>query len=155
MERRPRVCRNEKLLDSGKPERKMPLSTMAKLSGGMKRSSAHSSPAAVSGEWWTSPTTSIVLHISSWLSSSFISALHREREREREKEGGKERRRQRKRERGEVFIDGRVSGGLFGNRLGYSWPLILLFGLRYFSLLVTPGETVEKWESGGRSWFVK
>lgn len=68
MERRPRVCRNEKLLDSGKPERKMPLSTMAKLSGGMKRSSAHSSPAAgvsAGGEWWTSPTTSIVLHISS------------------------------------------------------------------------------------------
>lgn len=66
MERRPRVWRNEKLLDSGKPERKMPLSTMAKLSGGMKRSSAHSSPAATAGgEWWTSPTTSIVLHISS------------------------------------------------------------------------------------------
>lgn len=121
MERRPRVCRNEKLLDSGKPERKMPLSTMAKLSGGMKRSSAHSSPAAASGEWWTSPTTSIVLHISSWLSSSFISALHREGE----KEGGKERRRrQRKRERGEVFIEGESRGG----SLGIVWDIL---GLRF------------------------
>lgn len=35
MERRPRVWRKEKLADSGKPERKMPLSTMEKLRGGM------------------------------------------------------------------------------------------------------------------------
>lgn len=40
--------------------------------------------------------------------------------REREKEGGKERRRQRKRERGEVFIDGRVSGG----SLGIVWDIL-------------------------------
>lgn len=42
MERRPRVWRKEKLAGSGKPERKMPLSTMAKLRGGMKRSSPSS-----------------------------------------------------------------------------------------------------------------
>lgn len=35
MERRPRVWRKEKLAESGKPERKMPLSTMEKLRGGM------------------------------------------------------------------------------------------------------------------------
>lgn len=154
MERRPRVCRNEKLLDSGKPERKMPLSTMAKLSGGMKRSSAHSSPAAVSGEWWTSPTTSIVLHISSWLSSSFISALHREGERERE--GGRERATTTKEERKMWGIYRWESlGGLFGNRLGYSWPLILLFGLRYFFSFGDAGRDSWEMRLRGRSLFVK
>lgn len=47
MERRPRVWRKEKLADSGKPDRKMPLSTMEKLRGGMKRSSPSSATAAV------------------------------------------------------------------------------------------------------------
>jgi len=42
MERRPRVWRKEKLAGSGKPERKMPLSTMEKFRGGTKRSSPSS-----------------------------------------------------------------------------------------------------------------
>lgn len=45
MERRPSVWRKEKLSTSGKPERKMPLSTIAKLRGGMKNSSSLSASA--------------------------------------------------------------------------------------------------------------
>lgn len=51
MERRPRVWRKEKLAGSGKPERKMPLSTMAKLRGGMKRSSPSSATASPATVW--------------------------------------------------------------------------------------------------------
>lgn len=63
IERRPNVCKKEKLEESGKPERKMPLSTTAKFRGGTKRSSpafSQSVPLATTGvgrvgwRWWES-----------------------------------------------------------------------------------------------------
>ena len=49
MERRLRVLRNRKLEVSGKPERKMPSSTMAKLSGGTSVVSSHAAAGGGSG----------------------------------------------------------------------------------------------------------
>uniref|UniRef100_A0A2P2K1T6 Uncharacterized protein n=1 Tax=Rhizophora mucronata TaxID=61149 RepID=A0A2P2K1T6_RHIMU len=70
MERRPRVWRKEKLAEPGKPDRKMPLSTMAKFSGGIRLSS---SPAWTNGETavsgcgessrWLTTATSMFLHM--------------------------------------------------------------------------------------------
>ena len=83
-----------------------------------------------------------------------ISFTKREGERESEREGwrksdddkGTKGQRDKGREK-EVrgIYRWRVSGAVWeGNRLGYSRPLILLLGCSTFSLLVTPGETVEK-----------
>lgn len=82
MERRPRVCKKEKLAVSGKPDRKMPLSTIAKLRGGTWNSSSKFS---VFEDGGSTTATSIVLHVSSpWVSSCFIINGKRERERERD-----------------------------------------------------------------------
>lgn len=101
-ERRPRFWRKEKLSESGKPERKMPLSTIAKFKGGMK---LISSPATggdkieEAGESeksrWSTIATSIVLHISPsvvapvalwWLWSTFMREKMLERESKKREE---------------------------------------------------------------------
>lgn len=101
MERSPRVWRNEKLEGSGKPERKMPLSTIEKLRGGMKRSSpsilsqtSSSSTVVVSLRLlWSVILSLIFLHICvswffflswwCWTSDATCCCILRERERER------------------------------------------------------------------------
>lgn len=68
MERRPRVWRKEKFAESGKPDRNMPLSTMAKFSGGIKLRSSETAGdgTSVCGErsQLSITATSIVLYIS-------------------------------------------------------------------------------------------
>ena len=49
IERRPRVLRNEKLDTSGNPDRKIPLSTIAKFNGGIKLSSSPAAETSTNG----------------------------------------------------------------------------------------------------------
>ena len=84
IERRPRVLRKEKLVESGNPDRKIPLSTIAKFNGGSRLSSSPVEtstngvvvPADGGGDTllrWSTLATSIVWKI--LLPSSFSSSL--------------------------------------------------------------------------------
>ena len=83
IERRPRVLRKEKLVESGNPDRKIPLSTMAKFNGGSRLNSSPVEtssngvvPADGGGDTllrWSTLATSIVWKI--LLPSSFSSSL--------------------------------------------------------------------------------
>ncbi|KAF7831858.1 putative tyrosine-protein phosphatase [Senna tora] len=57
-ERRPRDSRKEKLAGPGKPDRKMPLSTIAKLNGGTKTPSPSTTPSSASTLSQSSSSTS-------------------------------------------------------------------------------------------------
>lgn len=70
MERRRRVWRKEKLAESGKPDLKMPLSTIEKFKGGMRVTSSPVTTGAGWDERSTTDATSMVLHICSASSSS-------------------------------------------------------------------------------------
>lgn len=74
MERRQSVWRKEKLAEAGKPDLKMPLSTMEKFKGGIRVSSSPARGGKKAGSEGRSTTdaTSIVMHISFSSSSSII-----------------------------------------------------------------------------------
>jgi hypothetical protein len=88
MERRPRDCKKLKLAESGKPDLNIPLSTIAKFSGGTNSSSSPSLSSPMAGRLLSAGETSIRLPLSPPPKSLLLPTLiFRFRAKKREKIG--------------------------------------------------------------------